>query len=260
MKLRVGLIQMLCEKNSIDQNIETTIDYINQAIEKNIGVICFPEMNITGFSDPIKYPKMKIAVDGPEVSKIVQFSKHKPITIIIGIIEDNGKEKPFITQIVIQSGKIISTYRKITIDEDEVQWFSPGRVVQPFLFNNIETGLTICADISNEKVFEMYAKKGVKLIFELAAPGLYGEQTTRDWESGYMWWKNECNDHFGKYSQKYSLWIFVATQAGRTIDEDFPGGAYIFNPKGERIFSTDNWAIGPIFVEVDLVSSNVKLL
>ena len=98
---------MLCEKNSIDQNIETTIDYINQAIEKNIGVICFPEMNITGFSDPIKYPKMKIAVDGPEVSKIVQFSKHKPITILIGIIEDNGKEKPFITQIVIQSGKII---------------------------------------------------------------------------------------------------------------------------------------------------------
>jgi hypothetical protein len=25
------------------------------------------------------------------------------------------------------------------------------------------------------------------------------------------------------------------TQAGRTVDEDFPGGGYIFSPTGERV-------------------------
>lgn len=251
---------MLCEKNAIDQNIETTINYINQAIEKNIDIICLPEANITGFTDPTKYTDTKLKVNGPEVERIVQFSLHKSIVIIIGIIEDNGPEKPFVTQIVIQDGKIISTYRKMTIVDEEVPWFTPGTTVQPFLFDNIETGTTICADISNEKVFELYAQKGVKLIFELAAPGLYGEQATRNWESGYLWWKDYCNDQFGKYSKKYGLWIFVATQAGRTLDEDFPGGAYIFNPTGQRIFSTDNWEVGPVFVEVDFDTSTVKTL
>jgi hypothetical protein len=64
------------------------------------------------------------------------------------------------------------------------------------------------------------------VVFEVAAPGLYGEQATRDWRSGYEWWRGECHEYLSAYARDYGLWIAVATQAGRTVDEDFPGGEY----------------------------------
>lgn len=260
MKLRIALIQMFCEKNAIQQNIDRTITYIQQAIDKNIDIICFPEMNITGYSDPIKYEKMKITIDGPEIKQILDFSINKEIRIIIGFIEYNDDKKPFITQIIVQNGKIINTYRKITIKDEEVLWFTPGHTIEPFDILDTRMGMSICADIENESVFSSYADRNTKIIFESAAPGLTGDITTRDWDRNHLWWKNFCNTFFSKYSKKYNLWIFVSTQAGRTLDEDFPGGAYIFNPKGERVLSTGTKDPCSVFVELDLTRQRINTI
>lgn len=72
--------------------------------------------------------------------------------------------------------------------------------------------------------------------FELAAPGLYGAQDTRNWQAGYECWAGECQEFLGSYAQKYGVWIGAATQSGRTIHEDFPGG-YLFAPTGERVYA-----------------------
>jgi hypothetical protein len=44
----------------------------------------------------------------------------------------------------------------------------------------------------------------------------------------------------------------VATQAGRTRDEDFPGGGYVFAAGGERVLATAGGSPGAVFLEVDL--------
>jgi len=88
-------------------------------------------------------------------------------------------------------------------------------------------------------------------VFELAAPGLFGDQATRNWQSGYAWWEGECREKLGRYARTYGLWIAVATQAGRTIDEDFPGGGYLFAPGGERVFATKDGAPGAVYLEIN---------
>ena len=55
-----------------------------------------------------------------------------------------------------------------------------------------------------------------------------------------------------QYAREHGLWIAVATQTGRTVDEDFPGGGYLFNPRGERVFATADWIPGEVYLEVDL--------
>lgn len=81
-------------------------------------------------------------------------------------------------------------------------------------------------------------------MFELAAPGLYGTQYTRNWQVGYEWWAGECREFLGRYAQKYGLWIGADTQAKRTIDEDFSGDGYLFVPTGERLYATPDWSPG----------------
>ena len=104
------------------------------------------------------------------------------------------------------------------------------------------------------------AKLGARAIFELAAPNLYGDRETRDWKAGYEWWEELCKERLSNYSLKYNLWIPVAMQAGRTSDDDFPGGGYLFSPQGERVYATKDWQPGVAYLEIDFESGQVREL
>ncbi len=52
----------------------------------------------------------------------------------------------------------------------------------------------------------------------------------------------------------------VATQAGRTIDEDFPGGGFLFAPDGTRVFATPDWSPGTAYLGIDLETGQAEEL
>ena len=49
----------------------------------------------------------------------------------------------------------------------------------------------------------------------------------------------------------------MATQAGRTVDEDFPGGGYVFAPNGERAYATADGSPGAAYLGLDLETGHV---
>lgn len=248
---RIGLIQMCCEKGAIEQNLETMSYYLEEATAHDVEFIGFPEMSLTGYADPTQYPKAVISLDGPEVGQLLKLTERCPATVMAGLIEANPSGKPFITQIVVRRGELQGYYRKITIKDEEVKWFSPGQDVPVFRSDGLTFGIAICADIGNEIVFAECARQGAKIVFELAAPGLYGEQVTRNWQSGYAWWEGECQKYLSRYAQEHAFWIGVATQAGRTVDEDFPGGCYVFAPTGERLYATADYMPGAVYLQLN---------
>ena len=71
-------------------------------------------------------------------------------------------------------------YRKTTIQDEETEWFSAGKDMPVFQHEGVTFGIAICADIGNEAVFDACGRQGAQIVFELAAPGLYGEPATRD--------------------------------------------------------------------------------
>ena len=81
---------------------------------------------------------------------------------------------------------------------------------------------------------------------------------TRSWQSGYAWWEGECRKLLGGYAREHSCWIGVATQAGRTVDEDFPGGGFLFNPAGERVYTTEDWSPGTAYLEIDFAAGTAR--
>lgn len=263
--LRIGLIQMQAEKGAVDDNIRVMGEYLARARENCIDIVCFPEMCITGYADPTRYAGAVIRMEGPELEKVLRLTIDHPSIVLAGFIEenkigDNAYRKPYITQVVMRNGTCMGYYRKVTIKDDEVNWFSAGDVVPVFQHESLTYGIAICADISNEWVFAECARQGAKIVFELAAPGLYGEQATRNWQSGFAWWRGECFEKLGSYAKKYHIWIAVATQAGRTVDEDFPGGGYLFSPNGECLYQTQDWHPGAVFLEIDLETAKVTQL
>jgi (R)-amidase len=240
--LNVGLVQMRCEKGAIDDNLALIQSYLREGVEHGVEIMCFPEMNITGYIDPTRQPEAMLHLDGPKVARFVAMTGDLPIMAIAGLVESNPQGKPFITQVVAGGGKLLGWYRKKTIVDEEVAWFAPGRTVRVFQHPKATIGVAICADIDNAEVFAEGARLGARIVFEAAAPGLYGSQATRDWRAGYEWWRGECYAKLGKYAHDNRMFVAVATQAGRTVDEDFPGGGYIFGPDGTCIAATDDWS------------------
>ncbi len=50
------------------------------------------------------------------------------------------------------------------------------------------------------------------------------------------------------------------TQAGRTVDEDFPGGGYVFSPTGERVYATPDDQPGAVYLELNFETRQVMEL
>jgi predicted amidohydrolase len=250
--LKCGLIQMRCEKGATADNIASHTAYYREAVARGVDIVAFPEMSITGYVDPTLQPEAVLRLDGPEIAQVVALTRNRDTTLLAGLVEANPAGKPFITHIVARGGELVGCYRKITIENEEVRWFAPGRDPFTFTHRGLTCGLAVCADIGNREVFAACAGQGARIIFEVAAPGLYGEQATRDWASGFHWWRGECRQHLAGYAREFGVWIAVATQAGRTIDEDFPGGGYVFDPDGRCVYETPDWSPGAAWVELDL--------
>ena len=132
---------------------ETVFPLLLDAVRAR-GVTLF---HVVGGGDYYKdypgYRKAVIRLDGPEVSRLLEMTRGKPVTVLAGLIEENPTGKPFITQIVVRDGQLLGFYRKITIEEEETDWFSPGETVPVFTHDGLTFGIAICADLGNEKVY-----------------------------------------------------------------------------------------------------------
>jgi predicted amidohydrolase len=259
-ELRIGLVQMFCGKGDIDNNLQRHKEYIVEAESKAVDILAFPEASITGYNDRMKYPEAMINRDGEEIDTLCKMTAGLKMTVLAGFIEENHGGKPFVTQVVIRDGQATGFYRKRTIVDDDIDRFSPGEDCPVFKHNDMKFGIAICSDIDNEEIFAEYARQGALIVFECAAPGLYGEQVTRNWQSGFGWWEGECRKHLLHYAKKYGTWIAVSTQAGRTSDEDFPAGGYVFSPDGHRLFATPDWSPGATYLEINLNGHRVTEL
>ncbi len=244
---------MVCEKAAIARNLAQTAHYIEQATAEGVNIIVFPETSLTGYVNPEQHPNMVLRLDGPEVAQACALTEGKSLTALVGILEENPAGKPFISQLVVQDGRLVGVYRKMTRGEAEddglEDWHAVGESVPVFQHDTLTFGIAICADSDNERIFAECARQGARIVFVVAAPGLYGDQATRNWESGFHWWKDDCQKQFSSHTQTYGLWIAVATQAGRTVNENFPDG-YVFAPDGRCVFATPDWSAGMAGVEV----------
>ena len=248
--MRIALVQMRSAKGAPQRNLQRILAYLDEAHENGADLVCFPEASIGGYGDPDRWREGVLTWDGSQAKRLLEWSSRHDTAIIAGMIEANPDGRPFLSQAVIASGMLCGVYRKHTIAEDEIGRFTPGGAFPVFSHAGVEFGLGICADYANPRVFAEYAGGGATVVFLPSAPGLDAPQSTRDWRSGYDWWRGECHEKLGTFAKEHAIYVAVATQAGRTADEDFPGGGYVFGPSGACIAETSDWSEGILFTNI----------
>lgn len=242
----ISLVQQNCQKARFADNLASTARFVSQT---DADIVCFPEMSLTGYLDPVRHAESVLRLDSAEVRDFCALSTGR--TLVAGIVEHNPAGNPFITQIVATDGKLAGAYRKVNVAPDERDMFGAGSERPIFTAAGVRFGIAVCYDVGHGDLFDAYAGAGADLVLLAAAPGLYGEQETRDWGSGFQWWRGECRRHLADSANRNGIWIGVATQSGRTVDEDFPGGGYLFAPDGSVAAETPDHTEQALTVSVE---------
>lgn len=245
--MKIALAQIRCEKGDWPGNMTRAEEYMARARSEGCDIVVFPEMGLSGYCDPARFPQAIQPLDSPWVGRLVELTARYHIAASGGFIETNPAGKPFVTQILTQGGRMTGVYRKMHIVEEEVELFSPGSETPVFDLRlpggSVKCALAVCADSDRPDLFAAFAKKGARVVFHSSAPGLFGRRTDEaSWQAGYDWYRSYLFERLPVYARDNHLFIAVATQTGATVDEDFPGGSFIFGPDGACLIGIEGYA------------------
>ena len=251
--MRVLLASIVCEKGDIEGNLSRHVDLLTEAWRTGCDLAVFPEFSLTGSVDPVAHPERAITLDHPAIERLAAATHTSAVGAVFGFAEVR-EGAFFITQGYAVAGQLVGVQRKRKLGDDE-RGFSVGTDTAVFEYGAARFGTVICAEAHTEFVWDATAATGAPLALVCSAPGLYERRTTEEaWRNGFEWWEGHGLGDARRQAERLGLWVAMATQAGATVDEDFPGIAALIAPTGEVVERLPDWRPGTLIVDVPVAT------
>ena len=250
--LRVMLATLCCQKGDWEANLAAHREVLASAREAGCHLAVFPEMSLSGSADPRANPGALLRLGSGPVRSLARATREHAVAAVFGIAEHGEDGASYITQAYACQGRLAGVYRKRHLGEGEEGY---ARGTQPALFQlgALRFGIAICAEGGVDYPFDEPAASGAQVIFFCAAPGLYGRRTGEEsWRTRHAWWEGQGLGDARRHAARTGAWVALATQAGSTVDEDFPGLAALVAPTGEVAARLPDWREGTLIVDLPL--------
>jgi len=249
--VRLLLAALACEKGAVEANLARHLEVLDEARRAGVDLVVFPEMSLTGSVDPVTHPERAIPLDHDAVQCLAAASQRHQTSALFGIGEASA-DGFWITQVAVDNGRVRGVQRKRHLGEDE-DGFSTATTTAVFEHGVARYGVIICAESGVGHTWDANAAGGATLQLLCAAPGLTGRRTdAAGWGAGFEWWTSAGLADARHHAQRLGAWVGVATQAGSTADEDFPGLAALVAPSGEVVARLPDERPGTLVVDVPI--------
>ncbi len=182
--IRIAAGQINTTVGDIKGNCLKVLRYVKQAVSKQVDIISFPELTITGYPPEDLLLKPNFIQDNLDALSSLQ-KRIKDIIVIIGFV-DNKKGSLYNTAAVLNNGKKVGVYHKILLPNyggfDEKRYFTAGTEAPIFRFSGISFGINICEDIWHiDAPVKKQVDKGAKIIFSInGSPYHLGKREERE--------------------------------------------------------------------------------
>lgn len=224
--IRVATVVSNSPVNNTSNNLDGMVNWVKAAKKENAAVICFPEMNITGYSNSKDIINVAETIPGTATRKLIHLAESEKIVILAGIAEKNEKGRIFSSHVVVKPDGFVGVHRKLYIAPPERALYTPGNKITLFDACGVRFGIQLCYDAHFPELSTSMALKGADLIFiPHASPRGTPEEKYRSWKR-----------HLPARAYDNSLFIIACNQTGENEKGlEFPGIAIIFGPSGEII-------------------------
>lgn len=250
--LRVMLTAMCCRKGDWAANLTAHGEVLRMARDEGCHLAVFPEMSLSGSVDPGTHPERLLRVESEPIRALTELTREHSVGAVFGIAERGDGGASHITQVYADRGRLVGAYRKRHLGEGE-EAYTPGTEQALFQFGRLKFGVAICAEGGVDYPFDEPVAAGAEVIFFCAAPGLYGRRTDEEsWQAGYDWWESCGLGDARRHATRTGAWVALATQAGSTDDEDFPGIAALVAPTGDVIARLPDRREGTLVIDLPI--------
>jgi N-carbamoylputrescine amidase len=223
--IRVALVIFQSSVGQIRDNLDRMVMWVCMAKAAGADVVCFPEMNISGYgvqSAGILKPER---IPGPTSDRLTALAKGENIAILAGMAETDGAGLYASHMLATPDGQL-GVYRKLHIPPPEKGIFSPAGLVPVFPIKGVLCGVQLCYDAHFPELSTLMAVKGADVIFfPHASPNGTPEEKYASWMR-----------HLPARAYDNGIFVLACNQTGDNGQGlHFPGIAMVLGPDGRLL-------------------------
>jgi predicted amidohydrolase len=239
--IRIALAVFQAHLNDVESNLDNTLQFIIEAKQKGADIICFPEMNLTGYSPRENIKAAAQSIPGPVSQHLLQLADREQIAIMAGLAEIDNHERLFASHLIALPQNKLHIYRKIHLAPPEKEVFSYGDAVSLFHYRGTTIGTQLCYDAHFPELTTRMALKGADLIFfPHASPRGTPKEKINSWMR-----------HLTARAFDNGVFVAACNQTGNNINgSSFPGVALVIGPSGEVLAQHDSGKEGLLVVDL----------
>lgn len=227
--LRIATVILNCPVGRIADNLDRMAGWVEVAQKQGVDVLCFPEMNITGYSSRANIKKLAETVPGKISQSVSEMAQAHDIAILAGLAEADLTGRVFASHLVATAKGIAGVYRKVHIAPPELQIFTAGDAIPLFDINGFKLGIQLCYDVHFPELSTRMAIDGADAIF---MPHASPRGTPAEKFDSWM-------RHLSARAFDNGLYVIACNQIGNNQNGlKFPGLAIVLDPAG-RILKKD---------------------
>jgi len=227
--IRIAAVILNCPVGRIADNLDRMAGWVEVAKKQGVDVLCFPEMNITGYSSRANIQKLAETVPGKISQSVSEMAQAHDIAILAGLAEADLTGRVFASHLLATAQDVAGIYRKVHIAPPEKQIFTAGDAIPLFEIKGFRLGIQLCYDVHFPELSTRMAIDGADAIF---MPHASPRGTPAEKFDSWM-------RHLSARAFDNGLFVIACNQTGNNQNElNFPGLAVVLDPAG-RILKKD---------------------
>jgi len=247
--LTVGLAQIDCRLGAVEANLERHLDWIARARERQVELLLFPELSLTGYRLLHLTSRVAIRLDR---SKVVDrlMAAAGDMSVVVGLVEEGQEGFLYNSAVLLHQGEILHVHRKLYLPTygifQEGRFFGQGERLDLAPIDGQALGLLICEDLWHPHLARRLALAGGKLLAVLSAgPGRIGSGETL--ESQDTW---ECLTR--STALVNTCWLVYCNRVGWEEGSFYAGASHIVRPDGQIVMRASTFEEDLLVARLDL--------
>src|SRR5438046_762976 len=161
-----------------ERNIRLISEHASKARKKNVDLLIFPELQLTGYTMRDEVSHLAESIPGARTRKVDTVAREHGVHVVFGMPEESEvKGVIHNTAVFVGPKGLVGRYRKIHLPThsvfEERRYYRPGQEASVFKTDIGTIGLSICYDLYFPELTRLQALQGAELVVCISAsPGL----------------------------------------------------------------------------------------
>jgi len=163
--IRIAAVVFHSPRGQVPENLDRMDAWVAAARKEDAAIVCFPEMNITGYGVDSVIREQAEPLPGRIGEHLCRLARRHQMVILAGAAENGEKGDLFASHVIAGPEGWHGVYRKLHIAPPEKAAFAGGQSVPIFEAGGVRFGIQLCYDAHFPGLSTRMALGGADVIF-----------------------------------------------------------------------------------------------